>query len=814
MLIAGRYELGAALGSGGFATVYRARDRVEAREVALKLVPLGGDAAAHFERFRHEALALSRLRSKYLARVYDFGKDDRAGLYLAMELVDGVPLDLHSIGRPLQPHQVLRVARGLLGGLAVAHASGVVHRDVKPANVLVPRGERMLEEPRLIDFGIAVTRRPSGRPPSGRGDDTGPVLGTPSYMAPEQLANEPVGPEADVYSAGLVLFELLGVGPLFQGESLSERLRARLTTDPPLADRVPSPLSALFERMLARSPAARFPTAREALEAVLDLDTAPVAVDELLGAPPPSERPVLSVNASLAPPGSRSSLQAGTPVHPLASYARRLSKAPSGIDLGARRLTRLSLDPDVALRETLHALDVAMLDALARRERGSNVGRIARAISLALRLELDASALILEPLAPQSDVARAVGTCMVAPRARRVTRARVDADREDSWVGTIDRDLGASMCVFGSAMTTREDAARSQARCTRMIERMGAARSPLVVTLRMAERTASCLAGTSDTTEAIRDLLRLRDADDQAPSAFDVLMRALLLGALGFRADEHLAREQLERAARLAAETGSTLLEARAMVAWGGMLVEIPGRVEQGLHVLERATTLLAHGDVPTLEHIAEHNRGAALLILGRWADAVPHFRRAREAAMGERSREHELASITNEAMALLCLGERSTAQKLLDELSDVRLNASSPRTAAFGHVARALGALASQGIDAARSEALRGLSRASEAGADAGDAYLMAELLTVLLQVARGEPVDLLARAGEIEQRAQDIGFVSFYWFDILRATIAQQKDPAEREKLEATRARLLVMLGPPGDPACGGSETPSRFR
>jgi serine/threonine-protein kinase len=698
-----------------------------------------------------------------------------------MELVDGVPLDLQSIGRPLQPHEILRVARGLLGGLAVVHAAGIVHRDVKPANVLVPRGERMLDEPRLIDFGIAVSH-------GAEVDGDEAILGTPSYMAPEQLARGAVGAaQSDVYSAGLVLFELVGAGPLFERESLRDRLQARMTEDPPLAGRVPALLTSVFARMLARDPSARFSTARAALEAVLDLDTAPVVLDELLGAGPPSDRPLLSVNASLAPPPPA-----------LAAMGRKSAKSPSGIDLGARRLTRLAVEPLSALRETIQALDVAMLDALARRERGSTVGRISRAVSLALRLELDAAALILEPLAPQSDVARAIGTCVVAPRARRVTRARVDSDREDTWVDTIDRDLGAAICVFGAALTTREDATRNQGRCTRMIERMGAVRSPMMITLRMAERTAACLAGASDAREAIGDLLRLRDADEQPPNAFDVLMRALLLGALGFRADEHLAREQLERAARFAAETGATLVEARAMVAWGGMLVEIPGRVEQGLHVLERATTILAHGDVPTLEHIAEHNRGAALLILGRWGDAVPHFRRAREAAQGERSREHELASMTNEAMALLCLGERTTAARLLDELSDVRLNASSPRTAAFAHVARALGALCTQGIEGARSQALRGLARAAEAGADAGDAYLMAELLTVLLQVGRGEAIDLLARAGEIEQRAQNIGFVSFYWFDILRAIIAQVRDAAERERLEATRARLLVMLGP----------------
>jgi serine/threonine-protein kinase len=794
MLIALRYELGETLGSGGFATVYRARDRVEEREVAVKVVPLGGDAVAHFERFRQEALALSRLRSRYLARVFDFGKDEAAGLYLVMELVEGVPLDAQALGRPLLPHQILRVARGVLGGLAVAHASGIVHRDVKPSNVLVPRGERMFEEPRVIDFGIAQSERRSALLEAIRGHDPSPLVGTPSFMAPEQLAGESVGPQADVYSAGLVLFDLLGVGPIFEGATLRDRLRARLAEDPSLEGRVPSPLGPLFAKMLARDPAKRFPTAREALEAVLDLDTAPVDVDELLGAPSSECAPVLSVNASLAPP------------HPLAAYVKRLTGStapPPPLAEPPRRLSRLPEEPVAALRETLVRLDLAMLDALARRERGSTFGRISRGMALALRLELDAAALILEPLAPQSDVARAIGQAVVAPRARRVTRARVDSDRDDRWISTIDPELGGLLCAFGVAMTTREDAGRNQTRCTKMIERLGAARSPQVTTLRMAERTAACLAGAGDAAQVLHELLRMRHSDAGAPAPFDVLMRALLLGALGFRADEHLARVELERAARVAAETGSTLLEARALVAWGGMLVEVPGRVEQGLEVLERATTLLAHGDVPSLEHIAEHNRGAALIIQGRWADAAPHFQRAREAAAGERSREHEVASAMNEASARVCLGDRAGAERLLEEMSDVRLAQVSHRTAGFALVARALAALAWRGLDAARAEANRALARAAEAGADAGDAYLMSELLLTILHAAKGDPVDLLARAGQMEKRAQEIGFLSFYWFDMLRAAIAQVTDPAERQKLEGARARLFVMLGPEGQMA-----------
>jgi len=116
---------------------------------------------------------------------------------------------------------------------------------------------------------------------------------------------------------------------------------------------------------------------------------------------------------------------------------------------------------------------------------------------------------------------------------------------------------------------------------------------------------------------------------------------------------------------------------------------------------------------------------------------------------------------------------------------------------------ARALAALAWQGLDKARAEAKRALERAAVAGADAGDAYLMAELLLTILHAALGDPIDLLARAGQMERRAQEIGFLSFYWFDMLRAAVAQVSDPVERQKLEGARARLFVMLGPEGQMA-----------
>ncbi|HEY2368730.1 MAG TPA: serine/threonine-protein kinase, partial [Polyangiaceae bacterium] len=277
-MIANRYELGRAIGSGGFATVYRARDAVENREVAIKIIPETVEEIT--ERFRLEALALSQLRSANVARVYDFGKDEAHGLYLVMELIEGVALEPNKLGRVLLGHEVLRAARALLSGLAEAHASRLVHRDIKPANVVVPNGIAGLAELKLLDFGIAQSEHRAIMEAEQPNQDAR-ALGTPAYMAPELLMGEKSTPASDVYSAGLVLFELLGHTLLFPDRPAREQLKARTETDPALAIRVPAPLDEILGRMLARDPERRFPDAVEALNELVNMETAPVDIAEL-----------------------------------------------------------------------------------------------------------------------------------------------------------------------------------------------------------------------------------------------------------------------------------------------------------------------------------------------------------------------------------------------------------------------------------------------------------------------------------------------------------------------------------------------------
>ena len=458
-------------------------------------------------------------------------------------------------------------------------------------------------------------------------------------------------PRSDLYGAGLVLHDLLDVGHLFPGDDVREELRARVAQEPVLGALVPEPLSDVLGRLLARDPARRFRDAREAHDAVLDLDTAPVVVPRSESMPP------LSVRPSLAP---------------------RVSHRPSG----PPRLTTLPPDGLIALRETLRHLDMPMLDALARRERGNPLGRIARGVALALRLELDAAALILEPLALQSDVARAIGVTVLAPRARRVTRARVDPEREDRWIDTIDPELAAMLVALATSLSTAAEAARDASRCVRVRARLdgvdvsAAAKGTLALALAVARwrlgetDRATALAGTN--------------ASDEELTPFHLVVRALVGAALAVDATE------LSVAERIAAETGTTLLDAAAASALGALFATTMPHDARALEILDRAGTLLSHGDAPSLEHEAEHHRATVLVARGRHAEALAHFRGAREAAHSERAIDRDTHSSALEAICELALGEVTAAMQSVVVLGDARLATANGVAAVVAWVARA----------------------------------------------------------------------------------------------------------------------------
>jgi eukaryotic-like serine/threonine-protein kinase len=298
-LIADRYELEELVGSGGMSTVFRARDLQLDRLVAIKILHERYlEDPEYVERFRREARAVAKLSHPNIVTVIDRG-DDGGRQYIVFEHVEGENLkELVTRTGRMSPRRALELVIPVADGLAFAHEHGLVHRDVKPQNVLLSSEG----EVKVTDFGIArsldvehgVTQ-------------TGTVLGTSEYLAPEQASGEPVSPATDEYSLGVVLWELLAGEVPFTGENFVAVALRHVNEPPPrLLDQRPdlSPrLAAAVERALAKDPARRFPSmsalAAELRACLAEVDAGPAAADDsaLTLVSPPVSRP--------APPPAR-----------------------------------------------------------------------------------------------------------------------------------------------------------------------------------------------------------------------------------------------------------------------------------------------------------------------------------------------------------------------------------------------------------------------------------------------------------------------------------------------------------------------------
>ncbi|HET6954128.1 MAG TPA: serine/threonine-protein kinase, partial [Acidimicrobiales bacterium] len=252
-----RYEVGAVIGRGRSA-VYRGRDRRLGREVALKRVVLDGGPGGDDLRARtlREARATARLASPHVVGVYDVVEEPDA-IWLVMELVRAPSLRQMVDERgPLDDVTAARVGLGVLAGLVVAHAAGIVHRDVKPANVLVGPGPAVT----LADFGVASWSDDSCSDDAGQ-TLPGMVIGSPSYMAPEQAAGGAVGPAADLWGLGAVLYFVQEGEAPFTGTTAMAAALA-VVHDEPRPQRRPGRLGPLIGLLLAKDPGRRPPPAR------------------------------------------------------------------------------------------------------------------------------------------------------------------------------------------------------------------------------------------------------------------------------------------------------------------------------------------------------------------------------------------------------------------------------------------------------------------------------------------------------------------------------------------------------------------------
>ena len=294
-VLAGRYRLDEVIGRGGMSTVYRGTDLSLDRVVAVKVAmdPLLERDPVYASRFKREARAAAGISNSGIVTVYDAGADGPTR-YIVMEYVEG--RDLAAIlrdERPFDPPRAVRIAEQVAGTLAAAHAAGIVHRDIKPGNIMVtPEGQV-----KVLDFGIARTTDGLNL------TQTASVLGTAPYMSPEQATGQPADARSDIYSLGCVLYEMLTGKPPFMGDLPAAVLHqhVRVAPKPPRAlnPNVPPALDALVLQMLAKSPEDRPQTAAEVRDRLAALDTATAATTPL---PPAEALTAVAAAAAVAPP--------------------------------------------------------------------------------------------------------------------------------------------------------------------------------------------------------------------------------------------------------------------------------------------------------------------------------------------------------------------------------------------------------------------------------------------------------------------------------------------------------------------------------
>jgi serine/threonine-protein kinase len=304
-LVIGRYVVEAQIGKGAFGAVYRGCHGKLKRPVAIKILH------AHLvheprilERFRREAQLAARLAHGNVAGVLDVGETIDGRQLMVLELAPGRPLS-ELLDGPQPPARVIALVRQILLGLEHAHAAGLVHRDLKPDNIIVEQRLDGTEVPRIVDFGIAVLRDPEESFGGSRLTATGQMIGTPLYMAPEQARLDAVDHRADLFALGVIVYQLLAGTTPFMGSAVEVAL-ANMSRDPPsIAERAAVDADPLLERfarkLMAREVEHRFASARSAIDALDLIERDPAVAGPALGVMDLGK--AMSVVALPPPPG-------------------------------------------------------------------------------------------------------------------------------------------------------------------------------------------------------------------------------------------------------------------------------------------------------------------------------------------------------------------------------------------------------------------------------------------------------------------------------------------------------------------------------
>ncbi len=299
-VVADRYEIIGLIGMGGMGAVYRARQLAVDRDVALKVIrsAAGGSTGGGVmmrKRFEREAAVVGKLCHPNTVRLFDFGVHGDDMLFMALELIDGRSLVEVLTEGPLHPDRAAFVVGQTLEALVEAHAAGLVHRDLKPGNIMVSHASWDAQTVKVLDFGIAKVRYEAGITDEQL-TATGMMLGTVRYMAPEQLDGGEVDARADIYAMGCVLYHLLTGVPPFSGSTLMELVQKKVLEDVPALSGGLAwhPLGRVVRTATARQPADRYADAKTMAEAVRAAVTAAPS--------PPPAAPTLWLPAACSRP--------------------------------------------------------------------------------------------------------------------------------------------------------------------------------------------------------------------------------------------------------------------------------------------------------------------------------------------------------------------------------------------------------------------------------------------------------------------------------------------------------------------------------